>query len=91
MNICKKTTTCRWQKPQSNDKLYKKQCIPAITENKKHLLKQVAAITGEREFLLQLLFLNIRQLFFFSDRVKRFVVYFGLYEPYLHFKRRNTK
>ena len=47
MNVCKKTTTCRWQKPQSNDKLYKKQCIPAITENKKHLLKQVAAITGE--------------------------------------------
>ena len=34
--VCKKAITWLWRKPESNDKLYKKQFIPVITENKKH-------------------------------------------------------
>ena len=72
MLVCKKATRWQLKNPQSNDKLYKKQCCPVITENKKHSSKQVAPITYtlEKSFFAItsfLLLLKIHELFLFKQ------------------------
>ena len=64
--------------------LYKK-CFPLITWHKKHSSKQVGSMiyTPEKYLFAAATFKAfVRR--FFSDRVKKFVVYFGLHEPSLH-------
>ena len=57
-----------------------------ITWNKKHSSKQVLSMihTVEKDFFAAATFKGFMRRFF-SDRAKTFLVYFGLYEPALHF------
>ena len=75
-----------------NLSLYKKECLPIITRNKKHSSKEVVSMihTLWKGFFATATFPRfVRR--FFSDRVKKLVVYFGLCESSLHFQRRETK
>ena len=65
---------------------YKKECLPVITRNKKHSSKQVASMIytlGKGFFATATFPRFVRR--FFSDRVKKLVVYIGLCESSLHF------
>ena len=65
--------------------LHKIECLPVITRNNKHSSKQVVSILGKDFFAAATL------KGFFSDRVKRLVVCFGLHESSLHFYRKEDQ
>ena len=68
--------------------LYKKECLSVITRNKKHSSKhQVVSMIytlGKGSFATATIPRFVRR--FFSDRVKKLVVYFGLCES-LYFEK----
>ena len=67
--------------------LYKKECLPVITRNKKHSSKQVVSMiyTLGKDFFATATFQGYRDVSF--QTVKKLVVYFGLSESSLHFYR----
>ena len=67
--------------------LYKKECLPVITRNKKHSSKQVVSMiyTLGKDFFATATFQGYRDVSF--QTVKKLVVYFGLCESSLHFYR----
>ena len=72
--------------------LYKKECLPVITRNKKKIIEASCIHdihTWERLFCYCYFSRLVRR--FFSDGVKKLVVYFGLYESSLHFQRREDQ
>ena len=66
---------------------YKKRCLPLIKWNKKNPSKQVISITYAYwgKMFLELLLWKVFKCPFYSKRVKKVVVYFGLHESSLHF------
>ena len=66
--------------------IYKRQCIPIITWNKKYLSKQVVPITYtlEKRFFAVPTFLKVCELFLFRQS-KKLVLCFCLYESSLDF------
>ena len=66
-----------------------KHCLPVVTWNKNNLSEQVTPIiyTLEKRFLQLLYFWRFVSCFL-SGRVKKLVVYFGLYESSLDLQRR---
>ena len=68
---------------------YEKRCLPVATWNKNNLPKQVVPIIYKLEKrFLQLLYFWRFVSCFLSGRVKKLVVYFGLYESSLDLQRR---
>ena len=70
---------------------YKKLCLPVIARNK-NISKQDAPITNtlwRKLFFLQLLLLKVCHLFL--SRVKKLVIYSGLWEPSSDFQRRQDQ
>ena len=71
---------------------YEKRCLPVATWNKNNLPKQVVPIIYKLEKrFLQLLYFWRFVSCFLSGRVKKLVVYFGLYESSLDFQRREDQ
>ena len=69
--------------------LYKKY-LPVIKWNKKHSLNEVVSmIVHTSDFLAATIYGFVRR--FFSGRVKKFILYFNLYEPSLHLLRKEDQ
>ena len=81
-----------WNEPQGKDNFYEKHYLPVATWNKNNLSKQVVPMiyTLDKRFLQLLYFWKFASCFF-SGRVKKLVVYFGLYESSLDFLRREDE
>ena len=85
-----KASIWRLKLPQRNDKLLWK--VMSSSNNKKHSSKQILPMTYtlEKESLM-LLRLKVCGGRSFSDKVKKRVVYFGLFESSLHSGGKKTK
>ena len=80
----------RLKKANDNDKIYKKVCFPVITKNKRKIFKEASCTNSihyrKRCFFAAATFESLRV---FSDSVKKSLIYFGLDESFLHFKRKD--